>query len=449
MEIRKINVYDLIDSRRIGRRQYFIVAFCALLMLFDGFDTQVISFIVPVLAKEWQLPKTVFGAIFSAVFFGLLIGNFSIPFATRRFGTKKIAFVATTAFGLFTVLTVFATSVPQLIALRFLTGIGLGAATPCAVGLVSEFSPKRTRATFVILVYLGYALGFIFAGLCSSALIPRFGWEGPLWLGGFAALGLTVLLIPLLPESVAYLSTKAEPAELLRATRRLFPDFTLQSDSELVTHEEKPADASVLGLFSARFRVGTFLLWAVFAINLAAFYFLQSWLPTVLASISFPPTLVVWATITVIIGGMVASLLMGPIMDRTSPYRILSAVYVGGAVSMYAISIAIGSSHLALLTTIFFCGFCISGGQTCAIALCTLFYSPELRAPGVAWAYGFGRLGAAGGTYLAGVLYANNWTVDAMFRVAAAPILIAAACVALMGACYGLTKNGLKKSFSA
>ncbi len=116
---------------------------------------------------------------------------------------------------------------------------------------------------------------------------------------------------------------------------------------------------------------------------------------------------------------------------------------------MYAISIAIGSSHLALLTTIFFCGFCISGGQTCAIALCTLFYSPELRAPGVAWAYGFGRLGAAGGTYLAGVLYANNWSVDAMFRVAAAPILIAAACVALMGACYGLTKNGLKKSFSA
>jgi MFS family permease len=168
-------------------------------------------------------------------------------------------------------------------------------------------------------------------------------------------------------------------------------------------------------LFSAQFRVGTFLLWAVFAINLAAFYFLQSWLPTVLASISFPPALVVWATITVIIGGMVASLLMGPIMDRTSPYRILSAVYVGGAVSMYAISIAIGSSHLALLTTIFFCGFCISGGQTCAIALCTLFYSPELRAPGVAWAYGFGRLGAAGGTYLAGVLYANNWSVDAMF----------------------------------
>jgi AAHS family 4-hydroxybenzoate transporter-like MFS transporter len=81
MELRTINIYDVIDSRRVGRAQYFIVAFCALIMLFDGFDIQVISFIVPVLAKEWHLPKSVIGSIFSAVFAGLLIGNFGIPFS--------------------------------------------------------------------------------------------------------------------------------------------------------------------------------------------------------------------------------------------------------------------------------------------------------------------------------------------------------------------------------
>jgi hypothetical protein len=54
MQARQVNVYDLIDSHRIGRREYLIVGFCALLMLFDGFDTQGISFIVPVLAKDWR-----------------------------------------------------------------------------------------------------------------------------------------------------------------------------------------------------------------------------------------------------------------------------------------------------------------------------------------------------------------------------------------------------------
>ena len=108
-------------------------------------------------------------------------------------------------FGLFTVLNVFATSVPQLPS-RFLTPIGLGAVTPHAVGLVSEFSGKRTRTTFVFLVYMGISFGFIFAGFCSSALIPMFGWKGPLWLGDLAALGLTFLLVPLLPEAAAFLS---------------------------------------------------------------------------------------------------------------------------------------------------------------------------------------------------------------------------------------------------
>jgi len=36
MEMRKVNVYDLIDSRRVGRAQYLIIAFCALIMLFPS-----------------------------------------------------------------------------------------------------------------------------------------------------------------------------------------------------------------------------------------------------------------------------------------------------------------------------------------------------------------------------------------------------------------------------
>jgi MFS transporter, AAHS family, 4-hydroxybenzoate transporter len=448
MELRTINIYDVIDSRRVGRAQYFIVAFCALIMLFDGFDIQVISFIVPVLAKEWHLPKSVIGSIFSAVFAGLLIGNFGIPFLIQRFGTKKMAFIATASFGLFTLLTVFATSVPELIVLRVLAGIGLGSATPCAVGLISEFSPKRTRATFVVLVYLGYALGFIVAGFCSNALIPAYGWQGPLWLGGLCALGLSFLVVPFLPESAAFLSKRGRQDELLNVTTRLFPSFALKDGEELVTREEKAMDASVKGLFSARLCLGTFLLWATFACTLAGFFFLQSWLPTILASVSFPSGLVVWATASVVIGGVVGSLLLAPLMDRNGPYRIMSALYVLGAISMYAISVAIRSTHVVLLATIFCCGFCISGGATLNIALCSLFYPPALRAPGVAWAYGFGRLGAAGGTFFAGVLYAHNWTPDALFRVAALPVLVVAVCIAVMGARYSQSRKALEETLS-
>ena len=217
----KVNIHDVIDEHRIGRThgrtQYVALALCALLMLFDGFNTQTISYIVPVLASEWHLPKSILGTIFSAAFVGLLIGNFGISPLANRFGRKKMTILSTAAFGVLTLFTVLVTNAPQLIAIRLLTGIALGAAAPCAIGLTSEFSPKRTRATFVLLIYvgysLGYSLGFTVAGFCCGAMIPSFGWAGPLWVGGLGPIVLTLLLIPFLPESASYLARR-------RSTRR-------------------------------------------------------------------------------------------------------------------------------------------------------------------------------------------------------------------------------------
>jgi AAHS family 4-hydroxybenzoate transporter-like MFS transporter len=433
METQKINIHDVIDERRIGPTQYVALALCALLMLFDGFNTQTISYIVPVLANEWHLPKSILGPIFSAAFVGLLIGNFGISPLANRFGPKKMTVWSTAAFGVLTLLTILVTSAPQLIALRLLTGIALGAAAPCAIGLTSEYSPKRTRATFVLLIYVGYSLGFTVAGFCCGAMIPRFGWAGPLWVGGLGPIALTLLLIPFLPESASYLARRRSPIDLLRAAQRFFPSFTLPADTLLTSNEDKTSDTRIRGLFSTRLRIGTFLLWAVFVINLAEFYFLQSWLPTVLHSLSYESGFIVWATAVSTIGGMAAGLLMGPLMDRIGPYRILSALYLFGGISMLAISAALGATHGILVLTVFFCGFCISGGQKGVVALGSIFYPAGLRATGVAWAYGVGRLGGAAGTYIAGLLYAANWAPDAIFRVAAAPAVVAAICVAVMG----------------
>jgi AAHS family 4-hydroxybenzoate transporter-like MFS transporter len=440
MEPRKVNIHEVIDQQEIGRTQYVALGLCALLMLFDGFNTQTISYIVPVLAREWHLPKAILGTIFSAAFIGLLIGNFGISPLANRFGTKRMLALSTAAFGIFTLVTVFVTNTPQLIALRLLAGIGLGAAAPCAIGLTSEFSPKRTRATFVLLIYVGYSLGFTVAGFCCGAMIPRFGWVGPLWVGGLGPILLTLLLFRFLPESASYLARRRSQADLIETARRYFPRFTLPAGAILTSNEDASSSTKLRGLFSPRLRIGTFLLWGVFVINLAEFYFLQSWLPTLLNSLSYPPAIIVWATAISTIGGMAAGLVLGPVMDRVGPYIILSALYLFGGVAMAAISVALGATHAVLVFTVFCCGFCISGGQKGVVALGSLFYPAGIRATGVAWAYGVGRLGGAGGTYLAGMLYTANWAPDAIFRVAAAPSLIAAIFVALMGWRYSNQK---------
>jgi benzoate transport len=435
------NIHDVIDREPIGKKQIVALILFALLLLFDGFNIQATSYIVPVLAKEWHLPKSILGTIFSAAFVGLLIGNFGISSLANRFGPKRMAIISTAAFGICTLLTAYTTNANELIALRLLTGIGLGAAVPCAIGLTSEFSPKRIRATFVLLIYVGYSFGFSIAGFCSGALIPIYGWVGPLWVGGIGPLVLTLLLMPFIPESAPYTARRRGNESLLPMLKWFYPRMELPAGTTVTSNDPKIDSTDVKGLFSADLRTGTFLIWAVFVLNLAEFYFLQSWLPTVLTSLSYPAHIIVWATAVSTIGGMVAGIAMGPLMDRIGPYMILSALYLLGGISMFAISAVLGGESGLLIFTVFCCGFCISGGQKGVVALGSLFYPAGLRATGVAWAYGVGRIGGASGTYLAGLMYAADWSPDAIFRAAAGPAFVASICVAIMGWRYNTDRG--------
>ncbi len=87
-------------------------------------------------------------------------------------------------FGGFSLLTAFATSLNQLTLLRFLTGLGLGAAMPNAATLMSEYAPERRRALLVNLMFVGFPMGSSLGGFLSAWMIPHYGWQSVLVLGG-------------------------------------------------------------------------------------------------------------------------------------------------------------------------------------------------------------------------------------------------------------------------
>src|SRR5258708_19625293 len=90
-----------------------------------------------------------------------MVGYLVLSPLSDRFGHRRLIISSTVTFALLTLITVLATSVTQLIALRFVTGIALGAAIPSAVALTTEYSPKRLRATFVLALYFAFSLPFL------------------------------------------------------------------------------------------------------------------------------------------------------------------------------------------------------------------------------------------------------------------------------------------------
>jgi MFS transporter, AAHS family, 4-hydroxybenzoate transporter len=428
------DVSGFIDAQPVRRRQYAVTPLCGLVMFLDGLDTQSISYAAPLIAKEWTLPHQVLGPIFSSALTGLMVGYLFISPLSDRFGHRRMMIVSTIAFGLFTALNAITTNVTELLVLRFLTGVGLGAAVPSAVALTSEYNPKRLRATFVLLIYCGFSLGFVAAGGLAAWLLPSLGWRSLFWVGAAAPLIISIFLVTSLPESFHFLiNSGASPEKVREVVHQFIPGAQSLADAQSFAIESKSGRIAIYDLFKDARGVGTVILWVVFFLNLAEFYALQSWLPTILIDHHYPLGTVALATTLTTIGGIVVAVVIGPAMDRLGAYSSLAVLYLLGVAFVAFMGVAISSPKWVLLTATFFVGVCVSGGQKSAIALAAIFYPPALRSTGVGWALGLGRLGGIGGPLAIGALLGAGVGPSSIFYFAAAPMLVCALLIAFLG----------------
>src|SRR4030081_95592 len=270
-----IDVADFIDEQPIGAFQIKLLATSAAVLFLDGFDTQAIGYVAPALAKEWGLTKAALGPVFSAGLFGLMIGALVFGPLADRIGRKKIIILSTLAFGIGAVVTAFVQDVNTLLAIRFLTGLGLGGAMPNAIAMTSEFSPHRRRATMVMVMFCGFSIGAALGGLLAAALIPQFGWRSVFAVGGVAPLLLVPILALRLPESVRFLAlTGRAPARVAELLGQIDRNAGFTPATQFVVHEPHLTGMPVLHLFREGRFFPTFLFLLLFFLSLLVLYFL-------------------------------------------------------------------------------------------------------------------------------------------------------------------------------
>ena len=418
-----------IDEQPVGRPQITLLLLCASVLFVDGFDTQAIGYVAPEIARVWHLPRGALGPVFSASLFGLMLGALAFGPLADRVGRRRIIILSTAAFGVGTLCTLLATDTTGLLVIRFLTGLGLGGAMPNAVALTAEFSPHRRRATMVMTMFCGFSVGAAIGGLLAAALIPRFGWQAVFVVGGLAPLLLLPLLVARLPESARFLLlARPGDARLPTIIGRMFPGHGLGPAPRFTAHEARPVGNPLPHLFSAGRARPTLLLWVVFFMSLLDLYFLSNWLPSLLNELGATVALSAVIGAMLQVGGIAGVATLGRLVDRFS-FGALAVTYGLAVVAVVAIGLSGHSTWLATVA-IFCAGFCIVGGQTAANALAATFYPTAVRATGVGWALGIGRVGSIVGPLAGGALLALHWTTEALFFASAVPAAIAA-CAAL------------------
>jgi AAHS family 4-hydroxybenzoate transporter-like MFS transporter len=421
----QVDVAAFIDQQPIGRYQIRLLLTCAAVLFVDGFDTQAIGYVAPELVREWGLTRAALGPVFSAGLFGLMIGALIFGPLADRIGRKRIVVLSTAAFGLGTLATVFANDTTTLIALRFLTGLGLGGAMPNAVALTSEFSPHRRRATMVMTMFCGFSVGAALGGLIAAALIPHFGWRSVFLIGGLAPLLFAPFLAFRLPESVRFLALSGRQDDRVATLLgRIAPGVDFAPGTRFAVHEPKLPGLPVAHLFSQGRAKVTLLLWVVFFMSLLDLYFLSNWLPTVLNDLGASVSMAAVVGAMLQVGGVVGTFTLGHFIDRFS-FRALALTYLLAAVAVAAIGYSGHSTGLATLA-IFCAGFCIVGGQIASNALAATYYPTSARSTGIGWALGIGRAGSIVGPLVGGALIALAWGTQSLFLAAAVPALVAA-----------------------
>ncbi len=241
------------------------------------------GFIAPALSVEWGIPRASLGPVMSAALGGMVFGALGSGPLADRFGRKGVLVVATFIFGGFSLLSAFSANLEQLVILRFLTGLGLGAAMPNATTLLSEYTPERLKSLLVTSMFCGFNLGMAGGGFVSAWMIPAYGWHSLLVLGGVLPLALAVVLLLWLPESARYLVVHGKSAERIRRVLAPIGREAAEARHFVVPEQKSVKTGNVFAvIFNRNYSAGTLLLWLTYFMGLVIVYLLTSWLPTLM-----------------------------------------------------------------------------------------------------------------------------------------------------------------------
>ena len=417
-----------LENQRIGGLQIRVAALCALIQVCDGYDINSIGVTVPALTHAWSLPGPAFTQAFLWSSIGIMVGALSAGPIGDRVGRKPLLLASLTIFGLASVLSAFAGSLPVLSILRFFTGMGIGGAFPGAATLSGDYAPQRFRATMIMATFTGAPIGGFVCGQLAGLLLPSFGWPSIFLVGGVVPLLMVPALALWLPESPRFLAAKRG---LSQRETALLRRLDISPGQAAVESLDLAQGNPVKMLFGEGYALQTVLLWVIFFCSLMNLFLFVYWLPQVLHLSGMTPAEAARTTSFRELGAILAVVYLGLLIDRFGPERTLAWHYAAGVVFIAAIALAV-MPYLLLAVVIFFSGMTIIGSQTGANATCGKLYPARMRTSGLGWALGIGRLGGIAAPVLGGYLLSLGMAPPHIFLSACGFAVIAAAATGLL-----------------
>ena len=169
--MRHIDIHALADGARFNRFHAGILAWCALIIICDGYDLAVAGIALPSIMKEMGVTAQNAGFMVSAALFGMMFGAIFLGTIADRIGRRHAIVICLALFSVFTAAAGMSSDPYVFSAMRFLAGLGVGLAGASTIGTqivtyayAGQFYPTAIRSTGI-----GWASG---VGRSGAILAP-------------------------------------------------------------------------------------------------------------------------------------------------------------------------------------------------------------------------------------------------------------------------------------
>jgi putative MFS transporter len=362
----------------------------------DGYDLGIISVVLPAITHELSLSAVMIGLIGASTLIGIFFGSPVVGYLTDRFGRRKLFTVDIVSFVILGVVQLFVATGWQLLIVRLLLGVAIGAEYAIGSAMLAELSPSHGRGGRLSWLQTCWYVGFLGAVVVAYALTSaHVGWR---WILATSALPAVVTLVLRygLPESPRWLMSRDRVEEARQIVNKYLGGEAYFTSEQLAGESVKPGRFG--DLFAPGMRSRTAFACIFWFCLVAPYFAIFTFAPLVFSTLNISNAHV--ATISANGVAALGALAGTLVVERTGRRPLLIWSFWVMTITLAVIGGWTGApGMIVVLCFAFFSFFNAISGDLCGVYPSELFPS-ELRASGIGVAAAFSRIGAAGGTFL-------------------------------------------------
>lgn len=383
-----------------------IIGLCSAIYFLDGLIHTVLGPLAPAISTELALDNAALGPIFSANLIGQVIGLVTFPLISNRFGHRPVILLSVSGFVIAQVATALAWDGNSLFAFRLIDGIFLAGCLPSCLATVAKVAPALRRGFAITILFTGYGAGATLSGILAAAFTAPGGWRTAI---------LCIAAASLVSAILAWIWLRGIDDAVGGAA----------------SSRTQPRALEVLG---KDLLIGTLMLWLLFIVMLTVQYCLSSWLPTLLVEVGRDPSFAALSVTIFSLGGIIAALAVGLLIDRFGATRVLASFLVLATVLLFVIGQMLASATPSVLLGLLVAGGFFFLGAYGGINVVLASYYPEaLSAVGIGLTKSVSRIGTIIAPILIGLALDTGMAPTTVMSLFAIPAAIAVGALVMIG----------------